>query len=113
MSSANLSGVDLQGLLRTAQGQEEALQSAKRQLEATVGQAESLAAGWTGAAAHSFQQALQNFLENGEAVCNALQDMHNTMMNTHNVFSNAHESTSDKAASAIKLTGAPIGLSGL
>jgi WXG100 family type VII secretion target len=111
---SNISAVDLQGLLQTAQGQEEALSSAKSQLQNVVTQSESLASSWTGEAAQTFQGALNSFNENGQAVLNALQAMHNAMMNTHSVFTQANSTTIDSAGQAAKFTSAaPAALSGL
>lgn len=107
------SGVDLAGLLKTAQGQEQALQDGMTQLNTAVQHAESLAAGWRGDASQAFQQALSQFNDNGQAVLKALQEMHNAMMSTHDVFSETHQNTVDLANRAYNLTSQQPGLPGL
>jgi WXG100 family type VII secretion target len=111
--TSGVSGVDLAGLLKTAQGQEQALQDGMTQLNTAVSHAESLAGGWTGEASSAFQQALGNFHDNGMAVLQALQDMHNAMSNTHDVFSNTHNTTVDLAKKAGSITSQRPGLAGL
>jgi len=107
------SGVDLTGLLKTAQGQEQALQDGMTQLNTAVQHAESLASGWRGDASQAFQQALSQFNDNGLAVLNALQEMHNAMQGTHDVFAETHQNTVDLANRAYNLTSQQPGLPGL
>ena len=110
---AGQSGVSLADLLKTAQGQEEALVSAKGQLEQVTSHGEALMGGWKGAAATEYQNALHNFLQNGENVLNALQEMHNAMSNTHNVFANTHQNTISASQRAAAATSQATGIPGL
>jgi WXG100 family type VII secretion target len=110
-----ISQVELQGLVQTAQGQEQAIDGAQADLNQVVSHCQTLASAWTGEAASIYQSAMSNFNESASKVIAKLREMHELMVSTHGVFSNTNQNitaTARQAGSNMD-AGYGTGLSGL
>ncbi|MFI9387390.1 WXG100 family type VII secretion target [Kutzneria sp. NPDC052558] len=104
-----ISQIDLQGLMGTASGQQEAIDSVQSDLNNVVSECDSLASAWKGEAAMLFQDAMQNFQEGANKVLGTLREMHEKMVSTHGMFS----ATNDNINTVARNTGGAMGLPGL
>ena len=106
----SISQIDLQGLVGTAAGQQEAIDSVQSDLNNVVSECEALASAWKGEAASYFQDAMNNFHEGANKVLATLREMHDKMVSTHGNFS----ATNDNIRTVARSTGSSMGgLNGL
>lgn len=106
----SISQIDLQGLIGTASGQQEAIDSVQSDLNNVVQECDSLASAWKGEAAMLFQDAMNNFQEGANKVLATLREMHEKMVSTHGMFSATNENIITQARST---SGSMGGLQGL
>lgn len=112
--AGNISEVDLSGMQQLAQSSQTAIEGMRSALNTYVSTADSLAAGWTGQAANSFQQAVANLQEKGTNLNNTLQQMAQLVGSTTNVQSTTNDNTASSAQQAASIgSSAPSGLIGL
>lgn len=100
-----ISQIDLQGLIGTASGQQEAIDSVSQDLNNVVQECDSLASAWKGEAASLFQDAMNNFQEGANKVLSSLREMHEKMVSTHGMFS----ATNDNINTVARATGGSMG----
>ena len=68
-----ISQVELQGLVQTASGQEQAIEGVQKDLSQIVNECDALASAWKGEAASLFQDAMNNFQEGANQVLSSLR----------------------------------------
>ena len=105
-----ISKVELQGLVQTAQGQQQAIESAQSDLQSVVSECDALGSAWQGEAAMLFQDAMGNFQQGANQVLTSLREMHEKMISTHSQFSDTHNTIGSVARAT---SGSMTGLHGL